>query len=628
MSDCKSFDLVKNGQVFTFEYDFKVPENVILEDAELTASVPSGLSLVGAYYFIAGKPSDTMTATVNGAVVSFGNLKEGCYVVRVKYSVTNKNAVVCPINFNSEFTYINCGAAPQIFTSYACCNSCLDILDCSDAVAIFYDNTYNVTPTGSDSTGERGFLNYPFKTIHGANTDLAVEDGDHFIINKGEYYPVIVASGSNRKDVLGGDANNVSYHIVPGTIISTSGNVTYGLFTDVDEQAVLTPVNPSFYKVEAPYTELSSGVTEDLPILIGMYHEDSEFSGTFGTLSQEYAGRSWFVQTSSQHFDLKADRFIGGSGDVVVSFSSVPGYVADGRYNNVEVDYIETRGDSSVSRGALRTQFTKTDNIQNSTFKINVGTLHQKSATSTVQGSILISDSAIGTGSVIDIDVDKIIDETPATAFGDTSGPDSDGIGSILIAGLDTVDADPLGGIEYTNIRVGNITTNKCLIYFPSISVNPGEHIENINKIINLDVSGVTTDGNCVKFTGSGTSNRKLTNTKILITGDMMSEGAKCINLSDIDLDVDSEIRFKNCRFETQSIGDPVVIIDNVIGAGADNIIFENCIFINDGVTETFEATDAIPHNIKIINCYANSLAIDANVTEQVEAVVRDTNVI
>ena len=484
-----------------------------------------------------------------------------------------------------------------------------------------YENVYYINPFGDDTTGDKGFRTLPFQSLHAANRDVSVTAGDMFYITKADYAHVVDNQGNNAEATFGGTATAASFLFDPGTTFSTTGDGQYSLWTDV-VSATFGTFEQRNFEVQAPYVDFNSNNGGSIPLMIGMYHPDSSFRGKVGDLNQSGSGRSWVIQVGCDLFDLEVDDITGQNGETTCSFTnSQPTAVKDGAYNRLKVNRIFASPSLGNALGVLRVQMEQSVAVTNSTFIYDVGELNIEAGMDS--NAIWTDKSFDGSGTQVLWRIDKIIDNGGSPVYSSDTDANIAGY-SVVNTTFPTVSADYYENVVYD---LGDVVSPKHTFNFPCF-LGAGQHVYVNNTTILCKVdTAYSAEGNNFKIGASGANDIDMTNGKILVTGDFTADNNANVVIKDLVMDANSEIRFKDCRFTCNDAGSPNVSIQNITGAGADNIIFENCTFINDAASVTIESLDAGAYNVKIQNCFANSLSTDANITEQVTAIIRDTNV-
>jgi len=424
---------------------------------------------------------------------------------------------------------------------------------------------------GSDVTGNRGYVNFPYQTLNAAITDY--QSGDTIILGKGSYtrttqLPVISNFNlvSNGDLTLGSLLNTVDTSVkelnIKATKINGTGNFVYFANTKVN--------------LDVDYLTTSSTLSlnygQDAIIKIKDFIKTSN-AAVF------YIG----MFNGNLYLDVDNYSFTGNSANPFLQLEQGTADTSGGKLliNIKKYNFISSIGSLFSNyhiNGFLKSDYDCIFNIQE---------VYQRGwiSTSTDKSSLIISDTLASTWSNINIMFNLNIADIDYTLFFKRRG---------------------IYGTNYTlNIDLLKISSSSILMFGTD-----GTAMINSNITFNIKKGNVNSVFN--QYT-NGTNQTILTNSTIIINGDITTNTDVTPRLT---LDATSKLIFKG-RF---NLGDKKFDLSNIDGAGADNVYFDDCTIITTG-TNSIDAGSA--KNIKVKSTYSNKVA-SANITALIDPIVVD----
>ena len=537
-------------------------------------------------------------------------------------SVTKKNQVgTIGKNITDGLSYLNKPYPRTIelkeWIQYLINNSLIDLT----TNLLPWQNTLFVDPAGFTSVDIlspiKGDSHQMWASIYDSVQDATnatpMVDGDHIEIGKGDYTYTLVAGATTAESTLNKYTNS-SFRLAPGsTVAITQAATITGLFSDADTQ--FDSSQDRHTKVDSFGSDWSIVSTSaPIPIMITMYNVDSTFIGKFGKLTGVNTGRQWLVQSACKYFDVEIDEVTGITGDLVASL----GWRSKNSGGDVnKSDAYERLAINSVT-------WNQTYTTSGTAFRVQPGGVSDNTDSRIIFdiGSLIINGSGGGEAH-IEAGLDNAgttIRYNLGTIHNNSSGTGAYP-GDYTVTGSGEYKGFTFGAgvINYESVVVDVdswISNREFLSFFGSAGLDGTRFLFKVNK-------GRTVDHTCLRL-GSALA---LTNgAQLIVEGDFATDAEACIQLYGISLDATSSILFRG-RYETTGAGKSVVLIKSITGTGANNIIFENCTLINDGVAAAI-GSDTAGQNIIIKNCFTNSTVVDGDVTELGGTMLKDANII
>lgn len=476
---------------------------------------------------------------------------------------------------------------------------------------------------GNDDVARKGFRKFPYSdpVLAVQSTFDTLGDSNLFHIFAGEYSVEFDNTSPTLREGFAG-INNADFIFEPGAIINITSDATQFWGWSDDTGNNFGAFEECHYVIDARGTTFNL-VNSDagIPLFIGMYHHLSTFNGKFGKLIMHDG--SWGVQTGCKYFNIEVDEADAINAGIFGSFVS-SSYIGDSIVQSIDVDVhwkfgtVKQTSTGGQNFGALRMQ--GGDTLINCTYNIEIDNYTQLGAAS---GLALLGQSEYCPGSIVNMKFGSIRDSSDASAYTLNWSSGTGGTSTLLFSSPD--DSTTLG-FEQQNFEADYFYTKTTMIRFASLGTTSDGYWRGTDYRFNIK-KGISTTWNIFRMdTNVGNGNViDLDSVTITITGDFLAENEACVYLSGLDISADSKIVFQDCRFETRGAGDNVITIENITGAGADNIIFANCTLINDGVAAAVGSSSA--HNMIFYNSQTNSLIVDADVTELVDGLTKDADV-
>lgn len=505
-------------------------------------------------------------------------------------------------------------------------------------IGVNLQNTFFVDPNGYSGINileaVKGNLRKPWgelsEVIQDTTNATPFADLGHVEVSKGIYnFTRINVDGTGYRGTLSAFPNT-SYRFIPNSTINVFDNgataIDGTLLNDFLSTNKAGVTSQRKIVIQAEDCTFAQDATTPYALMF-FYEYNSSLAATFGTLSTENAPLGYFavnavdikskiitLTTGSAGFFLGAQSRIGTTTttptDRAVQKLQVGKYI----HNQTAVT---TGAAQSIYVGSTTSYYTK------SSLTIDADLIH---ITGFGVGALAIVQPAVGTNSTVAFKCRNIIDEGTFvnTYMGDyvaTAPASEQAIANIHHSGI----TGSTNGWSNIDIDVEKQTTGRCNFVLSGALPSTNFSLVNENIIVNIGKATSTLYNN-IRLYNNDTKAINLINTKLTIVGDYTANAQTSVVMYNINLDANSSITFKG-RFKTDKAGGNVVFLRNITGVGANNIIFEDCTFINDGTAAAIGSTVA-GQNVKIKNCYANSLIVSANVTELVELITKDADVI
>jgi len=443
---------------------------------------------------------------------------------------------------------------------------------------VYVDDTY-----GNDDTGMREFVNLPFKTIDAAVTVL--QSGDKLVIGEGDY------TWSN------------SLPVVSDISVEAKGNIT-------KTNAV---INNSVDVINKKVTFKADDLTANNTL------------GTFRNAIIDYDIKNL---TMSSWWTI----YPGTKGNINITDLTKTGtsqlFYIQGfdDYLNINIDnyYVSNVGILNYDRGILNYEQSNTiDALDKAGASITLN-INNYRADAHLGGFLTIFDITgkavsdqnytINVKNTVQRGSDpNVIENYIGLMFADQANTNY--TNNNFVFNLNNVDIDyPLlfkrrsiaGSSVVFNVDNLKINEESILRSSASGAANP---IVNSTVVFNIKKGIVYT---VFSYTNVITS-ILVNNSTIIIDGDITTNTDV---VPYVTLDSTSKLIFRG-RF---NLGDKKFDLSNVIGAGADNVYFDDCTIITTG-TNSIDAGSA--KNIKVMNTYSNKV-VSANITSFIEPIVVD----
>ena len=458
-----------------------------------------------------------------------------------------------------------------------------------DANQLSYKETYTSktvyvdTESGSDVTGLRGYPNFPFKTINSAVAVL--QSGDKLVIGEGDYtwsnsLPVVADISVEAKGNI--TKNNA---VINNSVDVINKKVTFKA-DDLTANNTLGTFRNAIIDYDIKNLTMSSWW--------------SIYPGTSGNikiknLTKTTSGQLFYLQGYEDNLNIDINNYnftsaaVNGYSVHLLNYEQGNTFDVLDKTNGRVTLNIDNYTANAYLSGLLSFYDTSAKAISDYKWTINVKNLYQSSwsaATTNYYGLVY---------------ADQLNTNYTNNSF---------------ILNLSNVDIDypvffkrrGIAGSDFT-FNIDNLKVNYSSLFMTS-STGVGNAILNSNIIYNVNKGTVYT---LFDFNAAHTSSITLTNSTIIINGDFTTNTDVVPRFI---LDATSKIVFKG-RF---NLGDKKFDLSNVIGAGADNVYFDDCTIITTG-TNSIDAGSA--KNIKVMNTYSNKV-VSANITSFIEPIVVD----
>jgi hypothetical protein len=463
-------------------------------------------------------------------------------------------------------------------------------------------NVATVDPSGYNAGARKGYPNRPWNdpllAIQDSSVDYPFESGDLLYIKSGTYSVTPAPTGGGDDDSTFTKYQDTYIKMEPGTIIDISGIIVGINYFGFSDNIVVGIGDKSIKKciIDGPNASITVSaiiVATGDEWLISFLHEDSYFDGVIEHIDLGTNISNLGIQAGCKHFSLALDELdirCMNPIQLAATTQSDGGFVAnlDNFYQSVVVkDFVHDQSaatqtsDASVWIGpkALDNGGEKTNGYIG--FQCDKLILTQYGAV-----TCLLVSPLDGEGTVVNVKIGEVIDNgsfQPAYSGDEGVWQDHPSHrGSIHIKSNDSSN----GFYEDVNLNYGKISTWRSLFAIGRDATS--DTITNSTIHVHID-EGVSSLWPNIRI-GGATTDVKLINTTIYISGNYTSEAEACVVINGLNLDENSKIIFRNCRFETKGAGKNCVVINAVSGVagnvntGLPCIIFEDtCEFINDG---------------------------------------------
>jgi hypothetical protein len=465
-----------------------------------------------------------------------------------------------------------------------------------------HNRTWFVSLDGNDMSGRMGDAERPYQNIQ--TVIPLVNDGDTIHVRQGVYD----FAGINPS--FGRDGIRIFYYLEAGVKFIKNDMITNVIAFGFGDEIVETDL--SGYDVSIlGHGEFSSNSSSGRVLGVGQYNGQFNLESDRITITDGVDG----VYSHANRSDIKIRELIQGTGRTGYSSRTSPnGANTYERY--IKIDYLEMDQNPVVSRGC-RMQPSggpsdTLDFIEIGHIRCNPGSymrltpVYFQTDVGVTRGNYVVR-----VGSIRDFSNSGNLLQ-PYSSVSNDAG---------LIGGMFAF-AGPGGALNEAciwDINYGAVYSNRQILSLQGSDFRLGSmakfHCEN----------GFTTGQPAIGVYDPHISE----SSRVIISGNYTTSAASpCVLINQLQFgDGTGKLIFKDCRFESQGIGQPVVAIN---GNSVDHstIQFENCTFINDMNVAPVVSNAGAPININFINCYANSLVLDVNITETIDTITRNTNII
>jgi hypothetical protein len=459
-------------------------------------------------------------------------------------------------------------------------------------------NVLYLSVEGNDISARKGDRERPWKTLDVCR-DAAI-DGDTIYILNGSY-ELTATNGTVLQDQLAIDGGKINVYCDPYVNLLADG--------------VTVPFGSGKYDTYAtPNTTFNllgySNITYDVAgvdIAIPFYGTDS-VRIEIDTLT--LLG-GWGFQGVSKDSIVKVNTVINSGEGIVFSLTGATEY--SDVYSTFIVKHIKS---SNVTRhGIIRWQPGQFayDGMYG---KYNIGSIFIESSG---RGGISLQSDLGGFDGSAFFTIDSIISERESVAVVPRY------TGTSTAAGEAEPEIGYAGGASDPNFRFHS-TVIANYIRTPNPTLSMQGFIISDDSLVHINIkSAISENYYCIGFFDF----ECLNNSKVVIEGNYKSHSTlhPCVMLNQNQFgDGTGRFIFKNCRFESTQNGIEVISIG--ASFNHEEIIFQDCIFINDGITPCIATNNVTPINVRMINCYTNSIGALVNIVDVLSGLTMDTNVI
>jgi len=308
-----------------------------------------------------------------------------------------------------------------------------------------------------------------------------------------------------------------------------------------------------------------------------------------------FGDNCWGIQTNCSESNVEINSIF-CQGQIAYSSWSRPGSPEISHNRIFKCDLLTVNNNSGVSRyGAVRMQ-PSSGYLAGTTDCINVGSVY---ITGNAAHSFFDHQTDEGgDGGVMSVTVENIYNNTPASAV----YPDYEKVSNNA---LPTELQFSGGGLNpntntQISVRARNILTTQGII-----SAQGTFYGDNCRTYYKVD-NGVSTGQVAIFMPHPNLSG---TNSEIIVEGNYKSLAGPCGILAITN----GKVIFRNCRFETTVAGKECFqLSDDTVN---NTIVFDNCKFINDGVTNAIDTNKGSAIDVTFIDCKTNSTnAVGTNI--------------